>query len=168
GFFACSENYMRQMPGRLAGRTVDHDGRGGFVMTLATREQHIRRARATSNICTNHQLCALAAAAYMTTMGKAGMREVAELNLLKTNYAREKLAAAGVELPFSGPVFNEFVLKTKRPVDALNEALLHRKVVGGIKLARFDYGLDDRTMLVCFTENAPKEAIDVFCEEVCR
>ena len=168
GFFACREPHMRQMPGRLAGRTVDHDGRAGFVMTLATREQHIRRARATSNICTNHQLCALAAAVYMTTMGKSGMREVAELNLLKANYARERLAEAGAELVFSGPVFNELVLKTKRAVDVVNEALLKRKILGGVCLRHFHEEFDDRTMLACFTENAPKEAIDAFCEEVTR
>lgn len=168
GFFACSEKYVRQMPGRLAGRTVDHDGRPGFVMTLATREQHIRRARATSNICTNHQLCALAAAVYMTVMGKEGMKEVAELNVAKADYARSRLKEKGASFAFSGPVFNEFVVKTRRPVDTVNEALLSKGIVGGLALNRFYDDFDDRTMLACFTESVPKEAIDVFCEEVTR
>ncbi len=168
GFFACRDKYVRQMPGRLAGRTVDHHGRPGFVMTLATREQHIRRARATSNICTNHQLCALAAALYMTAMGKAGMREVAKLNLFKADYARRRLAQMGAALAFSGPVFNEFVVRATRPVDSVNEALLERNIVGGVRLNRFYKEFDQNTMLVCFTENAPKEAINAFCEEATR
>jgi len=168
GFFACRDKYVRQMPGRLAGHTIDHHGRPGFVMTLATREQHIRRARATSNICTNHQLCALAAAVYMTAMGKAGMREVAELNVLKSDYAKRHLTEMGAELVFSGPVFNEFVLKTGRPVDAVNEALLKREIIGGIGLNRFYDEFDKNTMLACFTENVSKEAIDAFCEEAPR
>lgn len=168
GFFACRDKHVRQMPGRLAGRTVDHNGRPGFVMTLATREQHIRRARATSNICTNHQLCALAAAVYMSTMGKAGMRELAELNVLKTDYAKRQLSEMGVKPLFSGPTFNEFALKSVRPVDAVNEALLGRKVVGGLGLARFYDEFDENAMLACFTENVSKEAIDAFSEEVIR
>jgi glycine dehydrogenase subunit 1 len=168
GVFACRDEYVRQMPGRLAGQTVDRNGRPGFVMTLATREQHIRRERATSNICTNHQLCALAAAVYMTTLGRAGMREVAELNVLKADYARNRLADMGVEPLFSGHVFNEFALKTGRPVDVVNAALLKRKIVGGLGLKRFFAELNENAMLVCFTESAPKEAIDAFCEEAAR
>ncbi|HUT03216.1 MAG TPA: aminomethyl-transferring glycine dehydrogenase subunit GcvPA [bacterium] len=168
GLFACREKYVRQMPGRLAGRTVTHDGRPGFVMTLATREQHIRRARATSNICTNHQLMALAAAVYMTTMGKAGMRKVAELNLLKTDYAKNRLSDMGAQLVFSGPVFNEFVVKTARPVNVVNEALRKHGIIGGLLLNRFYSQFDDRTMLACCTESVSKDAIDTFCEEVTR
>ncbi len=168
GLFACREKYVRQMPGRLAGRTVDHNGRSGFVMTLATREQHIRRARATSNICTNHQLMALAAAVYMTTMGKAGMRQVAELNLLKTDYAKNRLSGMGAKLVFSGPVFNEFVVKTARPVNAVNESLHKQGIIGGLALNHFYEQFDDRTMLACCTESVSRDAIDKFCEEVTR
>ena len=168
GLFACREKFVRQMPGRLAGRTADHNGRPGFVMTLATREQHIRRGRATSNICTNHQLMALAAAVYMTTMGKAGMRDVAELNLLKTDYAKNRLLDMGAQLVFSGPVFNEFVVKTARPVKAVNESLREQGIIGGLGLDRFYEQFDDRTMLACCTEGVSRDAIDIFCEEVTR
>jgi len=168
GLFACREKFVRQMPGRLAGRTADHNGRPGFVMTLATREQHIRRGRATSNICTNHQLMALAAAVYMTTMGKAGMRDVAELNLFKTDYAKNRLLDMGAQLVFSGPVFNEFVVKTARPVKAVNESLREQGIIGGLGLDRFYEQFDDRTMLACCTEGVSRDAIDIFCEEVTR
>ena len=168
GFFACKEKFQRQMPGRLAGQTVDHDGRRGFVMTLATREQHIRRARATSNICTNHQLCALAATIYMATMGKQGMREVARLNLLKADYARKSIEDLGGKVLFSGPTFNEFVLRCGRPVIELNEELLDRGLVGGFRLKGFYPQFDAKTMLCCFTEQLSKGAIDEFCEEVTK
>ncbi|MCD6328558.1 aminomethyl-transferring glycine dehydrogenase subunit GcvPA [bacterium] len=168
GFFACRQKFMRQMPGRLSGRTVDHDGRPGFVMTLATREQHIRRARATSNICTNHQLCALAAAVYMTLMGKEGMRELASLNLLKADYAKKQLAQRGMQPLFTGPTFNEFPVGLPRPAASVNEALLEKKIVGGLPLNRFYPEFDEKAMLVCFTEFSSAEAIDTFCEEVTR
>ena len=166
GLFATRERYIRQMPGRIVGQTVDRRGRRGFVMTLATREQHIRRARATSNICTNHQLCALAATVYMSVLGKQGMREVARLNILKAAYAKSQLAKRGVRAVLDGPSFNEFVIQTRRPVSEVNASLLSSKIVGGLAVGHFYEEFDDRTMLVCVTENASRDAIDAFCEEV--
>jgi glycine dehydrogenase subunit 1 len=112
GLFACRERYLRQMPGRIAGRTVDVDGTVGYTMAVATREQHIRRERATSNICTNSALCALTATVYLATLGAEGLRELALLNLNKAHYLAEKAAALpGHSLVFDAPFFNEFVLR---------------------------------------------------------
>ena len=137
GVLACKEKFIRQMPGRLTGATVDQNGRRGFVLTLSTREQHIRREKATSNICTNQALVALMTCIYLTIYGKAGMRELAEQNLAKAHYAAQTLAATpGSKLLFAdSPRFNEFVLETAEAPDAINERLLQQKMIGGLPLS---------------------------------
>jgi glycine dehydrogenase subunit 1 len=161
GLFATREQYARQIPGRLAGIAYDKEGRRGFVLTLATREQHIRREKATSNICTNEGLIALAATIYMTTMGRAGLREVAEQCAQKAAYARRRIAALeGFTLPHSAPVFNEFVVRA--PVEA--KGLLRRladeqNVTGGLALARY-FPERANDFLVCVTETNKRADID--------
>lgn len=160
GLFACREKYMRKLPGRLVGETVDTEGRRGFVLTLATREQHIRRERATSNICTNQALCALAAGAYLAAMGKSGLRQVAELCYHKAHYAARQIAAIpGFDLVGDKPFFKEFVIRCPRPPSEINQALLERGIIGGYDLSR-DYPQLENHMLLCVTEMNPKEEID--------
>jgi glycine dehydrogenase subunit 1 len=161
GLFATREKYARQIPGRLAGVAYDREGRRGFVLTLATREQHIRREKATSNICTNEGLIALAATIYMTTMGRRGIQEVATQCAQKAAYARRQIAALeGFSLPYSAPVFNEFVVRA--PSDA--EGLLRRlasghNVTGGLALSRYFEGREN-DFLVCVTETNKRADID--------
>ncbi|HEV2862394.1 MAG TPA: aminomethyl-transferring glycine dehydrogenase subunit GcvPA [Pyrinomonadaceae bacterium] len=161
GLFATREKYARQMPGRLAGVAYDKEGRRGFVLTLATREQHIRREKATSNICTNEGLIALAATIYMTTMGRRGLQEVAEHCARKTAYARRRIAALeGFSVPYSAPVFNEFVVRA--PVEAaglLRRLADEHNLTGGLALSRF---FPDRPndFLVCVTEVNKRSEIE--------
>jgi glycine dehydrogenase subunit 1 len=160
GFFAARQKVVRSMPGRLIGETVDADGHRGFVLTLATREQHIRREKATSNICSNQGLCALMVTIYLALMGKQGMRELAQQNLAKAEYAKQQIAALkGFRLPFSAPGFNEFVVEVDRPVAGLLEKLADRKILGGIPLGKFYPGMENR-FLVCVTEQNSREEID--------
>jgi glycine dehydrogenase subunit 1 len=154
GIIATKERFMRQMPGRIAGETKDTRGNRAFCLTLATREQHIRREKATSNICTNQALIALMAAVFMTVYGKQGLRELATQNLAKAHYLAGKLP-----LRFTGPFFNEFVVTTKSP-DSINESLLKNKVIGGLPLARYYPELRD-TMLLCATEMSKREHMDL-------
>ncbi len=161
GVIAAKEQYVRQMPGRLAGQTVDANGNRGFVLTLATREQHIRREKATSNICTNQALVALMATIFMAVYGKEGMRELAEHNLAKAEYAAKMLAAQpGAKLRFAGaPRFHEFVLQTEEAPAAWSERLLENKIVGGIDLSRWYPEMQNCT-LWCATEVVTREQID--------
>lgn len=165
GYFAVSKKLMRKVPGRLVGQTVDEDGVRGFVLTLQAREQHIRRDKATSNICSNQALNALAASVAMTALGKQGVKEMAIQNIQKAHYAKKALKSAGLELSFEGPSFNEFVVKLKAPVRDLNLHLIQKGMIGG-----YDLGLADETlanhMLVAVTELRSKEEIDAFAKEL--
>ncbi len=160
GFFATKEKWVRHMPGRLAGATVDNLGQRGYVLTLQTREQHIRRARATSNICSNEALCALAATVYLSALGPRGLREVAELCLQKAHYAHDAITGLeGYQAAFTAPFFKEFVVKTPRPPAQVNKRLLSHRVIGGLDLARFYPELENH-LLVCVTEKRTREEID--------
>jgi glycine dehydrogenase subunit 1 len=161
GVLATKEQYVRQMPGRLVGQTVDSTGYRGFVLTLATREQHIRREKATSNICTNQALVALMATIFLSVYGKEGIRELAEHNLAKADYAAKTLSAQpGAKLLFTGaPRFNEFVLQTEESPAQWSQRLMDEKIVGGIELSRWYPELGNAT-LWCATEIITRENID--------
>jgi glycine dehydrogenase subunit 1 len=155
GIIATREKFARQMPGRLVGETTDSHGNRAFCLTLATREQHIRREKATSNICTNQALIALMATVFMSVYGKQGLRELAEQNLAKTHYLASKLKPK-----FSGPFFNEFVVSfSGRAPEEVNDALLDQKIIGGLPLGRFYPELSD-SMLLCATEMTSRTDMD--------
>jgi glycine dehydrogenase subunit 1 len=160
GFMVVKDSLKRYMPGRLVGQTVDVDGRRAFVLTLATREQHIRRGKATSNICTNEALIALGANIYLSLMGKEGLREVAWQSMQKAAYLRDRFRAiSSVILPFSGPIYNEFVVRTPFPADEILMDLEHEKILGGISLAPFFPG-HENDFLVAVTELHSREHLD--------
>jgi glycine dehydrogenase subunit 1 len=164
GFLTAKEKYLRQMPGRLVGQTADTEGRRGFVLTLATREQHIRREKATSNICTNQSLCALAATIYLCLLGKTGLRMLAEQNLAKAHYAADQLSTIpGVVTPFAGPRFNEFVVKVPQDTGSLLAELRKERILGGVPLERFYPELRNH-LLVCVTETVCRRALDRMVE----
>src|SRR6266852_4238985 len=162
GVIASRDKFVRQMPGRLAGQTTDLEGQRGFVLTLATREQHIRREKATSNICTNQALCALAATVHLTLLGKEGLREMAEQNLSKAQFAlSELLKIPGVRRTFDAPFFNEFTIELPRSVKIVNSDLLREKIIGPLALGTAYPELTKRA-LVCVTETTTRAEIERF------
>ncbi len=165
GMFAAKQKYVRNMPGRLIGQTRDKDGQRGFVLTLATREQHIRREKATSNICSNQGLCATASAMYMASLGGTGIRELARLNYDKTEYLKQALASAGAALPFESATFNEFVVKFPFDFNDTYQRLLEQKIVAGLPLAGWYPELANH-YLMCVTETLGKEDMDHLVKEV--
>jgi glycine dehydrogenase subunit 1 len=161
GVFTCRQEYLRQMPGRIVGKTVDVEGKPGYVMTLVTREQYIRRERATSNICTSEALMALAAAVYLATLGKSGLRQVAELCYHKAHYAAEKIAKLkGYSLVFSEPFFKEFAIRCPVGPSEINQALFKEGIIGGLDVSH----IIDNSMLLCVTEMNTKQEIDKLVE----
>jgi len=166
GFFACREKLVRRMPGRIVGETVDQKGRRGYVLTLQAREQHIRREKATSNICSNEALCALAATIYLTLTGKRGLPKVAGLCLQKAHYAYKQVTALpGFDPGFRRPFFKEFVVKTPVAPAVINKALLQSKIIGGLDLGRFYPELAGH-QLYCITEIHTKEKIDTLIRKL--
>lgn len=164
GFMTCRRKFLRQFPGRIAGQTRDVDGRRGFVLTLSTREQHIRRERATSNICTNQALCMIRAAVYMGLLGEKGLRETARQNIHKSRYALNTLTQLdGVRLKFNAPTFNEFVLEFDHSWKDIERILRDNGLLGGLDLGRFFPQLKN-CVLICVTETHKKEEIDRLAE----
>ena len=160
GIFCCRQKYVRFAPGRLVGSTADEQGRAGFTLTLQTREQHIRREKATSNICTNQALCALAATVYLSALGPQGLKNCAEQSYHKAHYAAQQLSnVAGCELAFASPFFHEFALRVPRPISEINKQLLERSIIGGYDLGR-QYSDLENVMLLCCTEKRTREEID--------
>jgi glycine dehydrogenase subunit 1 len=166
GYFACKQFLIRRMPGRIVAATTDTRGGVGFVMTLQTREQHIRREKATSNICTNQALCALSACVYLSVMGKSGIRKVAELCLQKSHYAAEKISEIdGFRKRFDAPFFKEFVIETPLPPKRIIRSFLKRGIFPGVDLSLLDRKLKNQ-LLLCVTEKRTKEEIDMLVDEL--
>ncbi|MEA3466919.1 MAG: aminomethyl-transferring glycine dehydrogenase subunit GcvPA [Thermodesulfobacteriota bacterium] len=165
GMFACRKKYQRNLPGRVVGETVDLEGKRGYVLTLATREQHIRREKATSNICSNQGICALTAAAYMASLGSTGLRRVAKLNYDKAAYFKNGLIQTGAKLLFSGQTFNEFVLRFADDFKPARKRLLAKGIVAGIELSDF-YKEYEGAYLFCVTETVSRTILDEVIEEL--
>lgn len=164
GLFATKDKFVRQMPGRLCGVAYDKNGNRGFTLTLSTREQHIRREKATSNICTNQGLIALAATIYMEAMGKKGLQEVAEQNAHKAAYAKNAIAALdGYSIPFSAPTFNEFVVRGPKSASETLGSVREKGIIGGLALSKYYTGRENE-FLVCVTETGSKQKIDALVE----
>jgi glycine dehydrogenase subunit 1 len=165
GMFACLEQYVRSMPGRLIGQTVDLDGRRGYVLTLATREQHIRREKATSNICSNQGLCAMTAGIYMAALGGTGIRKLSRLNYDKTEYFKAELVKAGARICFEAPTFNEFVVEFAENFKPAARRLLKKKIVAGLEIGSYYPNLKGK-YLFCVTETVSRAIIDAVVAEV--
>ena len=160
GFLATKSKYLRKMPGRIVGESVDSEGKRAYTLTLQTREQHVRREKATSNICSNQALNALTAAIYMGTMGREGLKEVATQSMKKAHYTYNKLIESKEFEPvFTGKFFKEFAVKSNVEVDTLNNNLLSENILGGYKLEK-DYDNLEKATLLCVTEKRSKEEID--------
>ncbi len=165
GMFASNMQYVRSMPGRLVGLGKDMGGERGFVLTLATREQHIRREKATSNICTNGSLCALAAAMYMASLGGTGIRALAKLNYDKSEYLKRGLARAGLKPAFSSPTFNEFVVEFPSGFEFTYQRLLEKRIIAGISLAPYYPELPNHYLL-CVTETRSRADMEALVKEI--
>jgi glycine dehydrogenase subunit 1 len=165
GMFGCKEPFTRNLPGRLVGETKDLEGRRGYVLTLATREQHIRREKATSNICSNQGICAMTAGMYMASLGGTGIRQLARLNYDKTQYLKETLRKAGAKVVFDGPVFNEFVVEFPTDFQPAHERLLAKNIVAGLELGALYPEMGGR-YLFCVTETISKQTMDTIGAEV--
>jgi glycine dehydrogenase subunit 1 len=162
GYFAVNKKLMRKVPGRIVGQTTDEQGKRGFVLTLQAREQHIRRDKASSNICSNQALNALASSICMTALGKQGIRHMAQLNFEKAGYMVKRLKEKGMIIINQAPFFNEFVVELPIPAKEVNAKLLEAGIIGGFDLGH-DYGLEHQ-MLIAVTEQRTKEEIDQFVE----
>jgi len=167
GMFGCKKEFVRNMPGRVVGQTLDLEGRRGFVLTLSTREQHIRREKATSNICSNQGLCAMTAAIHMATLGRTGLAELARLNYDKAAYLRKGLLEAGASSPFDGPVFNEFGLRFDKDFEPVRQRLMDRGIAAGIALEPWYPDLQN-SYLFCATETVSRAIMDEIIDEVRR
>jgi len=165
GMFGCKNKYVRNMPGRLVGETTDVDGKRGFVLTLATREQHIRREKATSNICSNQGICTLIATMYMASLGGSGIKEMAQVNYNKAEYFKSELKKTGADILFGSPTFNEFVVDFKQDFKPAYQRLLEKGIVAGLDLGRF-YPSFAGKYLFSATETVAKEDIDTVVKEV--
>jgi glycine dehydrogenase subunit 1 len=166
GFIAAKKQYIRNMPGRIVGETVDREGRRGFVLTLQAREQHIKRHKATSNICSNQSLCALRGLIFLVSLGKRGLVELARLNRDKAEYAKRALAAVrGVTIPFDGPTFNEFSIRLPRRADDVVASLLQRGIAAGVPLGSY-YPGEENSLVVTVTEKRTRGEIDLLAREL--
>lgn len=162
GYFTVKSQYMRKVPSRIVGETVDIEGKRGFVMTLQTREQHIRREKATSNMSSNQALNALASSVFMSAMGKAGVQEMAQQNIDKAHYLAQQLKESGIKILNDSPFFNEFAIELSKPIAEINEALLEKGFIGGYDVSE---NLNkDQAMLLCATEKRTRKEMDAFVE----